>query len=174
MCATLFRAVYFTRSRSLVRVQYCPPPLFSFLLDIRSKIVSEENKRLVNRIFDEAISSGIYDVIDELIAPNYVSHGLPMSINGPQGLRQSIETFRSAFPDLYMLVEEQIADGDQVSNQGYITGTHRGEFLGVPASGEQIKVNVISIWRFENSKVVENWVQIDYMSLMRQIGAVTG
>ena len=136
--------------------------------------MSEENKRLVSRIYDEAISSGIYDVIDDLIAPNYVSHGLPMSSNGPQELRQSIETFRSAFPDLYMLVEEQIADGDRVSNQGYITGTHRGEFLGIPASGQQIKVNVISIWRFKNSKVVENWVQLDLMSLMRQIGAVPG
>ena len=132
----------------------------------------EENKRLVNRIYDEAISSGIYDVIDELVAPNYVSHGLPMSVNGPQGFRKSIETFRSAFPDLYMLVEEQIADGDRVSNQGYITGTHRAEFLGVPASGQQIKVNVISIWRFEDSKVAESWVQIDLMSLMQQIGAV--
>lgn len=134
--------------------------------------MSEENKRLVNRIYDEAISSGIYDVIDELVAPNYVSHGLPMSINGPQEFRQSIEIFRSAFPDLYMLVEEQIADGDRVSNQGYITGTHRGEFLGVPASGQQIKVNVISIWRFQDSKVAESWVQIDLISLMRQIGAV--
>ncbi len=134
--------------------------------------MSEENKRLVSRIYDEAISSGIYDVIDEAIAPNYVSHGLPMSISGPHGFRQTIETFRLAFPDLYMLVEEQIADDDRVSNQGYITGTHRGEFLGVPASGQQIKVNVISIWRFENSKVVENWVQLDLMSLMQQIGAV--
>lgn len=134
--------------------------------------MSEENKRQVSRIYDEAISSGIYDVIGELIASNYVSHGLPMSVNGPQEFRQSVETFRSAFPDLYMLVEEQIADGDRVSNQGYITGTHRGEFLGVPASGQQIKVNVISIWRFENGKVAESWVQLDLMSLMRQIGAV--
>ena len=115
---------------------------------------------------------GIYDVIDELISPNYLSHGLPMSISGPQEYRQTIETFRSGFPDLYMLVEEQIAEGDQVSNQGYITGTHRGEFLGVAASGQQIKVNVISMWRFENNKVVENWVQIDFMGLMQQIGAV--
>ena len=133
--------------------------------------MSEENKRLISRIYDEAISSGNYDVIDEVIAPNYVSHGLPMSVNGPQEFRQSIEIFRSAFPDLYMLVEEQIADGDQVGNQGYITGTHRGAFLGVPASGQQIKVNVISIWRLENSKVVENWVRIDFMGLMQQIGA---
>ena len=71
-----------------------------------------------------------------------------------------------------MLVEEQLADGDRVTNQGYITGTHRAEFLGVPPSGNQIKVNVISIWRFEDSKVAESWVQIDFMSLMRQIGAV--
>jgi len=132
----------------------------------------EQNKGLVNRIYDEAISSGIYDVIDELVAPDYVSHGLPTSLNGPQGFRKNIETFRSAFPDLYMLVEEQIADGDRVSNQGYITGTHRAEFLGVPASGQQIKVNVISIWRFEDSKVAESWTQIDLMSLMQQIGAV--
>ncbi len=133
--------------------------------------MSEENKWLVNRVYDEAISSGMYDVIDELVAPNYVSHGLPMSVNGPQEFRESIETFRSAFPDLYMLVEEQIADGDRVSNLGYLTGTHRAEFLGIPASGQQIKVNVISIWRFEDSKVAESWVQMDLMSLMQQIGA---
>lgn len=138
--------------------------------------MSEENKRLVNRIYDEAISSGMYGVIDELIAPDYVAHGMPQkmpsSVNGPQEFRQTVEAFRSAFPDLYMLVEEQIAEGDRVSDQGYITGTHRGEFLGVPPSGQQIKVNVISIWRLENNKVVENWVQMDLMSLMQQIGAV--
>lgn len=134
--------------------------------------MSEENKQLVRRIYDEAVSSGSYDVLDEVVASNYVSHGLPMPINGPEGFRQGVEAFRSAFPDLYMLVEEQIAEGDQVSDQGYLTGTHRGEFLGVPASGQQIKVNLIAIWRIENSMVVENWIQIDLMSLMQQIGAI--
>ena len=135
--------------------------------------MSEENKRLINRIYDEAISSGMYDVINELVAPNFQAHGLPMSVYGPEEFRNSIKTFRAAFPDLYMLVEEQIADGDRVSNQGYITGTHRAEFLGVPASGEQIKVNVISIWRFEEGKLAEIWLQLDNLSLMQQIGAVS-
>jgi len=135
--------------------------------------LSEENKRIVNRIYDEAISSGLYDVINELAAPNFKSHGLPMPVNGPEEFRNSIETFRAAFPDLYMLVEEQIADGERVTNQGYITGTHRAEYLGVPASGEQIKVNVISIWRFEEGKLAEIWLQLDNLSLMQQIGAVS-
>ena len=135
--------------------------------------MSADNKRLVNRIYDEAISSGMYDVINELAAPNFKAHGLPLPVNGPEGFRNSIETFRSGFPDLYMLVEEQIADGDRLSNQGYITGTHRAEFLGVPASGEQIKVNVISIWRFEEGKLAEIWLQLDLLSLMQQIGAVS-
>jgi steroid delta-isomerase-like uncharacterized protein len=134
--------------------------------------VSEENKQLVRRIYDEAISSGSYDVIGEVVAQNYVSHGLPMPVNGPEGFRQSVEVFRLAFPDLYMLIEEQIAEGDRVSDQGYLTGTHRGEFLGVAASGQQIKVNLIAIWRIENSMIVENWIQIDVMSLMQQIGAI--
>ncbi len=134
--------------------------------------MSEENKQLVRRIYDEAISSGSYDVIGEVVAQNYVSHGLPMPVNGPEGFRQSVEVFRLAFPDLYMLIEEQIAEGDRVSDQGYLTGTHRGEFLGVAASGQQIKVNLIAIWRIENSMIVENWIQIDVMSLMQQIGAI--
>ena len=128
---------------------------------------------MVNRIYDEAISSGMYDVINEVTAPNFKAHGLPMPVKGPQEFRNSIETFRTGFPDLYMLVEEQIADGDRVCNQGYITGTHRAEFLGVPASGEQIKINVISIWRFEEGKLAEIWLQLDRLSLMQQIGAIS-
>ena len=115
----------------------------------------------------------MYDVINELTAPNFKAHGLPMPVNGPQEFRDSIAAFRAGFPDLYMLVEEQIADGDRVSNQGYITGTHRAEFLGVPASGEQIKINVISIWRFEEGKLAEIWLQLDRLTLMQQIGAIS-
>ena len=131
--------------------------------------MSEENKDLVNRIYNEAISHGVYDVINEQVASGCVVHGLPMGINNQEEFKTGIEVFRSAFPDLHMLIEQQIAEYDRVCDQGYITGTQRGEFLGVPASGNQIKVNLNAIWHMNDGLLIESWVQLDMVGLMRQI-----
>jgi hypothetical protein len=62
--------------------------------------------------------------------------------------------------------------GDKVVTRGYFTGTHKGEFRGIQATGRQFKISYIDIWLLEGGKIVENWVQLDQLGLMQQIGAI--
>ncbi len=133
---------------------------------------TEENKTIIHRLFEEAVNRGNLGVVDESIAPNYVNHNLPAPTPGPEGFKLIITMFRTAFPDLEATVEDVIAEGNQVARRGTWRGTHRGEFNGIPATGKQVTVSYIDIWHAENGKLVENWVQMDMIGLMQQLGVI--
>src|SRR5581483_2374856 len=97
---------------------------------------------------------------------------MPAPAPGPEGFKQVLEMFTSAFPDIHITIEDVIAEGDKVVTRGYFTGTHRGAFMNVPATGRTVKVSYIDIWRLANGQAVENWVQMDLLGLMQQIGLV--
>src|SRR5215212_4917233 len=97
---------------------------------------AEANGELVRRIFEDGINAANDAVLLELLAPGYVNHDLPASQPGPAGFAMVVNVFRTGFPDLVFYVEEVIATGDMVSTRGYFSGTHRGDFMGVPPSGE--------------------------------------
>jgi steroid delta-isomerase-like uncharacterized protein len=81
--------------------------------------------------------------------------------------------FEAAFPDLRVHLGEVLAaEDDKVVTRSHWTGTHQGDFMGVPASGKAVDVNFIDIWRIEDGLLVESWVRMDFLSLMQQIGAV--
>ena len=78
--------------------------------------------------------------------------------------------FLTAFPDFHVTLEDVIAEGDKVASRGVWRGTHQGNFMGIPATGKSVAVSYSDIWRFENGKAVENWVQMDMLGLMQQLG----
>ena len=134
---------------------------------------TEQNKAIIRRLFEEGLNQNKPSVIDELLAPNFVIYNSPVgTVHGPAGFRQGIEGFRKSFPDLHVTFEEEFADDDVVVHRGYLTGTHQGEFEGVPPTGKQIKINTLDIWRLKNGRAVENWVQMDMLSLMQQVGVI--
>jgi steroid delta-isomerase-like uncharacterized protein len=134
---------------------------------------TEENKALVRRIFEEGVNQNNPSVWDELLAPNFVIYNPPFGMQpNREGFRQMLTGFRTAFPDLHMTFEAEFADGEYVIHRGYVTGTHKGEFQGIPPTGKQVKVKGIHIWRFANGKAVENWVQLDMLGLMQQLGVI--
>ena len=133
---------------------------------------TEQNKVNVRRGFEEAINQRKLAVFDELLAPNYVNHNMPAPQPGPEGMKAVIGMFLTAFPDFQVTVEDVVAEGDRVFSRGYFTGTHRGDFQGIPPTGKQIKAGYIDAWRAENGKFVENWVQLDMMGLMQQLGVM--
>ncbi len=132
----------------------------------------EENTAIVRRLFEEDMNRDNPAVFDEVISPDYVNHDMPAPAPGAEGFRQVIGMFRAAFPDLRVEVEDEIGEGDMVSTRGTMRGTHRGDFMGVPATGNSVAVPYIDIWRVEDGRLVENWVQMDMMGLMQQIGAI--
>ena len=132
-----------------------------------------ENKALVRRIFEEGMNQRKTEIFDSCLTPNFVNHDMPAPAPGPEGFRQVFGMFQTAFPDMHVDLHEVLAtDDDKVVTRGVFTGTHRGEFMGVPASGAPIEVKFIDIWRVENGKVAENWVRLDQLGLMQQIGAL--
>jgi len=133
---------------------------------------ADQNKAIVRRLFEEAFNKRNAGVINELLAANYVNHDFPAPAPGAEGFRQVNALFLTAFPDMHVTFEEELAEGNMVITRGYFTGTHKGEFQGVPPTGKQIKVKYIDIWRVENGKLVENWVQMDQLGLLQQLGVV--
>jgi len=135
---------------------------------------TEENKAIVRRVNDEVWSEGHLDVIDELIADDFVATivGAPEEIRGPQGFREFVVMYRTAFPDLRLTVDEQFAEGETVVTRWTATGTNEGELMGMPATGKQATTAGININRVSGGKLVEGWGLFDQLGLLQQIGAV--
>ncbi len=135
---------------------------------------TEEEKAIVRRVNDEVWSRGRLDVIDELIADEFVATviGAPEQIRGPQGFREFVVMYRKAFPDLRITIDEQIAEGESVVTRWTATGTHEGELMGMAATGKQATTAGINVNRVSGGKLVEGWGLFDQLGLLQQIGAV--
>ncbi len=133
------------------------------------------NKELARRFMDEVWNKGNLGFIDEVTAPNHVSHdpASPEDVGGGvEGTRRFVEMYRSAFPDTQMSVEDVIAEGDKVVTQWTVRATHQGELMSIPPSGNRVEVRGISIDRIESGKFVETWSNYDVLGMMQQIGAI--
>ena len=133
---------------------------------------AEENKTVIRRVFLEAMNGNQPELYEGLIAQDYVNHDLPAPVPGIEGFKIVDGMFKAAFPDFQIVLEDEIAEGDLVATRGYFTGTHRGEFMGIPATGKTVKTPYIDVWRLENGKGRENWVQMDMLGLLQQLGAI--
>ena len=120
----------------------------------------ERNKALVRQWIDEVLTRGDIRRIDGLFAPNYVLHDPSMAqeVHGREGVARFAATFRSASPDICFTVEDQIAEGDMVVTRWTARGTHRGRFLEIPPTGEQMTVTGIEFDRVLDGKIDEAWI----------------
>ncbi len=135
--------------------------------------MTEDNKALNRRFVEEVINQGNTDAIDELIDPGVVDHAAPPGFpTGREGAKQFAAMMRSAFPDLHLTIEDMIAEGDKVVMRSTWSGTHEGEFMGIPATGRQVTVSAIDITRVADGRLVEHWEQFDALGLMQQLGVV--
>lgn len=136
--------------------------------------MSEENKEKARRFLEEAFNEGNLDVADELFTSDSVLHdpSLPEEMRGPEGVKGYVQMYRSAFPDTNITVEDQLAEGERVVTRWTGRGTHQGELIGIPASGNQVEVSGITISRFEGGKIAEDWTNYDTLGMMQQIGAI--
>jgi steroid delta-isomerase-like uncharacterized protein len=133
-----------------------------------------EGAELIQEFYDEVLSKGNMDAIDELVTDDVVDHeqGLPGQPEGKEGVRFFVNTMREAFSDLKATVGPTVESGDMASAEVTITGRHTGEFMGVPATDKSFEIKSIDIVRFEDGKCAEHWGVTDNMALMQQIGAV--
>ncbi len=131
----------------------------------------QENIKLQQQ-FGEAVNGGNLNALRDIVAPDAVDHDpAPDQGVGPEGFIKLFTMMRSAFPDLKIAVEHMVADDDNVAFAYTITGTHSSDFMGVPATGRQIKARGMQITRFEGGKQVERWGSSDELGILQQIGA---
>lgn len=133
----------------------------------------EENKALVRRYIEEVYNKGNVAAIDELLTPDFVHHSLPPEVGRDrESYKQFASMHRAAFPDFRLKVEDMVAEGDKVVLRFNWSGTHKGEFMGIPPTGKQVTVRAICIHRVEGGKIVEQWAELDSMGMMQQLGVV--
>jgi len=133
----------------------------------------EDNKQFMRQFVEEAINKKNLDAIDELVAEDFVEH-VPFPGQGPgrEGLRQVLATFLSAFPDIRWTLEEQIAEGEKVVSRFTMTGTHRGDFLGIPPTGKSVNIWGVVIDVVRDGKFAESRIIMDTLGLMQQLGMI--
>jgi len=122
----------------------------------------EKNKALVHEFFEEAWVKGNVAAVDEFMAADYVEHPRPSTLPpGTEGLKQLIAAYRTAFPDLTMTLDDIFGEGEMVAYRWSVSGTHLGDWLGIPPTGNHITATGITIFRIAGGKVVESWTSID-------------
>ena len=139
--------------------------------------MSEENKANVRRFLEEGFGQGKTELVDEVLHSDFVCwdpNSETGEIRGADTIKDEIEYFRNAVPDLTYTVVDQVAEGDKVTTRYTLGGTHQGEFFGVPATGKRIEITGINIDRFdEGGKLVEEWPEYDMLGAMKQMGAIS-
>ena len=134
---------------------------------------AEESKAIVRRFWD-VWEEGNIDLVDELLAPDYVNHtpATPDQPTGPEGVKGVVAMFRSAIPNLRVVVEDMIAEGDKVAVRYTLEGTHEGELFGIPPTGQRLSIKSIAVERVSDSKIREHWRVTDSLDMMQQLGMI--
>jgi steroid delta-isomerase-like uncharacterized protein len=134
------------------------------------------NKALLRRWFEEVWTRGRAEAIDEMFAADGIAHGLSDEagnpLRGPAGFKPFHEIFRGAFPDIEVVVEDVIAEGDKVAARCSVRAKHSGDHLGVAASNAPVDFSGMTIARVRDGKIIEAWNNFDFMRMNKQIGAI--
>jgi steroid delta-isomerase-like uncharacterized protein len=138
--------------------------------------MAEDNAALIRRWFEEVWNKGREEAIDEMLSEEGVAHGLGdearQKLRGPSDFKPFFRRFRGAFPEIEVVVEETISEGDKVAARCTVRGRHRGDTLGFKATDLPVEFEGVSIVRVKDGKIVEAWNNFDFMSMFRQLGAL--
>lgn len=139
--------------------------------------MKESTNKMAFTRFADAVNTGdmalISKTIDEFVEPHaLIRTPLPIEATGPALLKEVFGRLHRAFPDLHITVEDLIAEGDKVVARDTVTGTHQGEYMGLPPTGKFITYNEIVICRFADGRIAETWGVVDVVSQLRQLGAL--
>ena len=134
--------------------------------------MSEHNKAIVRRLFEELWNKGNLSLADELFTPNYEHHDAssPDFGRGPESEKKRAALYRTAFPDLQLTIEDIIAEDETVMARWSCRGTHKGDLSGIAPTGKQFNISGVTIARLANGKMAEGWVNWDAQGLMQQLG----
>lgn len=135
---------------------------------------TQTNKELTRRFFVEGWNNGDVSVVEEIVSSEIVDHGneIPDGLTAFEFLKTNVSMLKDVISDLEFVIIDIIAEGDKVVVFSTITGTHTGEFMGMPPTGNTLSINSCDLFRFENGKIVERWGVEDSLTMMTQFGAI--
>ena len=133
--------------------------------------MSEENKALA-REFLRIFENGDPEMADDIVAADYFIHDAPHPYSGSEWVKTAVAMFHKAFPDARQEIAFQLAEGDKVATRYAWSGTHQGEYLGIPATGKAVEWTVTTTFRITGGKIRESWINYDRLAIMQQLGVV--
>jgi predicted ester cyclase len=135
----------------------------------------EENKVIIQRMFEDFFQRGNLASADNFIATNITYHPFPATFPaGPDGFRFVFKMLSSSFPDQHIAIDDIIAEGDKVVVRSTFSSTQTGPLMGFPPTGKHCTQAQISIFRLANGKVIEYWFNADDLGMIRQLGLLPG
>jgi steroid delta-isomerase-like uncharacterized protein len=134
--------------------------------------MTKQDNLAVQQKFGSAVNSGQLELLRDVIAADVVDHDpAPDQGSGPEGYIRMFAALRTSFPDLAVSVDQIVTDEDKIALAYTMTGTQKGEFLGVAPTGRKIRARGVQIARFQDGKMVERWGSSDQLGILQQIGA---
>ena len=138
----------------------------------RASTVSEENKAIMRRIYEEIFNEGKLELADELVAPEMVNHTAPGAPCGTEPVKRLVAMLRGAFPDHHIAIDDMIAEGDKVVMLNTYSGTHQGEFMGIAPTSKRFVQRQVHVMRFAKGKAIEHWGLRDDLGQLQQLGVI--
>jgi steroid delta-isomerase-like uncharacterized protein len=138
--------------------------------------MSQSNKNLADRFHMDIFQAGNLDAAEQIVTRDFAWHGgfaPPLKPCGIDGVKQVAQAVVNAFPDRKIVHHEAIAEGDRVLIRWSMSGTHRGDLMGIPATGRQMTLTGFDYFRIENGKIAEMWQEADQLSMLQQLGVIT-
>jgi predicted ester cyclase len=126
---------------------------------------------LAQRWAHEGVAKGKVEVFDEWVSADAIDHSGSTDARGVEGFKVRTRGVHAAFTEIEVVVEDLLVDGDKIAWRWRLTGTHRGPFLGVSATGKRVSMTGMNIQRMRNGLVVEHWSNADQLGLLRQVQA---
>ncbi len=146
----------------------------STVINEKENSVIEQNKELLRKAVEEIWNGGNFDILGDLVTEDFVIH-FPRAgedLKGPEDVKRFYTNLRNAFPDIHFKIIDQIAEDDKIVTHWTATGTHKGEFKGIPATGKTVIFTAMDIDKISDGKFVECWTNVDELGLMQQLGVV--
>src|SRR5260370_16857622 len=137
--------------------------------------MATDHKNIIRRLYEEVWNKRRFEVVKELVFPSHALTGPNFvgSSIGPEAYKEQVLLFVTGFPDLHFAVEDLIAEGDKVVSCWIISGTHKGEFMGVPATNRKVSIDGITIHQMSNGKIMDSNVSWDVWVMLQHFAVVS-
>jgi steroid delta-isomerase-like uncharacterized protein len=133
-----------------------------------------DNKAIIRRLYEEVWNKRKIELIKEIISPSHALQGPNFfgSSVGPEAYKRQVLLFIAGYPDLQFTIEDTVAEKDKVVAFWTITGTHKGDYMGVPATNRKVSVDGVTIHHLAGGKIMDSYSNWDALGMMQQLGVI--